>query len=143
MRKLAFASGSPSRRYNANARVTFLALAGFRDGVRVQLIRYDDTAFERRAIVKINHVFIDESDATFWKRPRGHGRIGTMNAIILVEVENAGTEHLGRLVTGLVPLRLFLPDNVIEPGQRRALGSNPDVVTQRGRVRPHHVEKGL
>jgi hypothetical protein len=58
---------------------------------QIHLIRYDDTAFERCTIVKIDHVLIDKSDAAFGKAP-SRGRIGTMNTIVLVEVENASTE---------------------------------------------------
>src|SRR5262245_9689621 len=58
---------------------------------KFQLIRDDDTAFERRAFVEINHVVIDEPDAAFGKAP-GRGRIRTMNTILLVQIKNAGAE---------------------------------------------------
>jgi hypothetical protein len=59
-------------------------------------------------------------------------------AIVLVQIKDARAECFLCLLG-----RVFLSHNVVEPGQRGALGADPDIVAKSGYVRPDHVEKRL
>src|SRR4029078_211713 len=99
-------------------------------------VRPDHATFERRPIVEIDYVVIDQADAA-GEFPGRNRRARYVYAIILVEVEHARAER----VAGL--LGLFLAHDVEEAGERGAFRADTDVVTKCRYIRSHHVKERL